>query len=112
MASNVTVTISVLFAIDLEAMEPICSKCFPGNMLGLTAYESFIQENGITRGIIVADKGFPASAARRQFLDNPDLHYLNPIKRNSALIGAHSMLDFTGMLPGNDGVTYRKEKCT
>ena len=104
--------ISVLFAFDLEAMEPICSKCFPGNMLDLTAYESFIRENGITRGIIVADKGFPASAAQNQFRENPDLHYLNPIKRNSKIIVTHAMLDFTGILPGNDGITYRKEKCS
>ena len=103
--------ISVLFAFDLEAMEPICSKCFPGNMLDLTAYESFIRENGITKGVIVADKGFPASAAQDQFRENPDLHYLNPIKRNSTLIGTHALLDFTGILPGYDGITCRKEKC-
>jgi hypothetical protein len=103
--------ISVMFAFDLEAMEPICSKCFPGNMLDLTAYESFIRESGITKGIIVADKGFPASAAQDQFRENPDLHYLNPIKRNSKLIVTHTMLDFIGILPGYDGITYRKEKC-
>lgn len=45
--------ISVLYAFDLESMEPVCSKCFPGNML-----------------------------------------------------------DFTGILPGYEGITYRKEKCT
>ena len=104
--------ISVLFAFNLEAMEPICSKCFPGNMLDLTAYESFIRENGITKGIIVADKGFPASAVQDQFRENPDLHYLNPIKRNSTLIRTHAMHDFTGILPGGDGITYRKEKCS
>jgi len=103
--------ISVLFAFDLEAMEPICSKCYPGNMLDLTAYESFIRENRVTKGIIVADKGFPSSAAQDQFRDNPNLHYLNPIKRNSALIGTYSMLDFTDILPGDGSVTYRKEKC-
>ena len=104
--------ISVLFAFDLEAMEPICSKCFPGNMPDLTAYESFIRENSITKGIIVADKGFPASAAKEQFHKNPDLHYLNPIKRNSKLIGTYSLLDFLDILPGDDGITYRKEKCS
>ena len=103
--------ISVIYAFDLEAMEPVCSKCFPGNMLDMTAYEAFIEENGIKRGIIVADKGFPSSAAERQFRDNPDLHYLNPVKRNSKLIERHRMLDFTGILGGADGITYRKEKC-
>jgi hypothetical protein len=107
-----TKDISVLFAFDLEAMEPICSKCFPGNMLDLTSYESFIKENGITKGIIVADKGFPASAVKDQFRECPDLHYLNPIKRNLTLIGTYAMLNFTGILPGNEGITYRKEKCS
>ena len=104
--------ISVLFAFDLEAMEPICSKCFPGNMLDLTSYKAFISENGITKGIIVADKGFPSTAAEQQFRDHPDLHYLNPIKRNSKLIGRHHMMDFTGILDGFDWITFRKEKCS
>ena len=104
--------ISVLYAFDLEEMEPVCSKCFPGNMLDSTSYSAFIQENHITKGIIVADKGFPESSAHDQFEANPDLHYLNPIKRNSKLIERHNMLDFTGILTGYEGITYRKEKCT
>lgn len=102
--------ISVLFAFDLEAMEPICSKCFPGNMLDAASYEAFIKENQITKGIIAGDKGFPESAAH-EFESHPDLHYLKPIKRNSKLIARHSMLDFTAILPGYEGITYRKEKC-
>lgn len=104
--------ISVLYAFDLEEMEPVCSKCFPGNMLDATSYSAFISENGIKKGIIVADKGFPESAAHEQFEANPDLHYLNPVKRNSKLIERHRMLDFTGILPGYEGITFRKEKCT
>lgn len=103
--------ISVLFAFDLEEMEPVCSKCFPGNMLDCNSYEAFIAENGITKGLVVADKGFPSSAAHEQFESNPDLHYLNPIKRNSKLIGRHKMMEFTGVLPGYEGVLYKKEKC-
>ena len=103
--------ISVLYAFDLEEMEPVCSKCFPGNMLDATSYSEFIRENNITKGIIVADKGFPESAAHEHFESNENLHYLNPIKRNSKLIERHNMLDFTGILPGYDGITYRKEKC-
>lgn len=104
--------ISVLYVFDLEEMEPVCSKCFPGNMLDATSYKAFIAENGITKGIIVGDKGFPESAAHEHFEQNPDLHYLNPIKRNAKLIERHRMLDFTGILPGYEGITYRKEKCT
>ena len=103
--------ISVLYAFDLEAMEPVCSKCFPGNMLDATAYGAFIAENRITKGIIVGDKGFPESAAHEHFAANEDLHYLNPVKRNSRLIERHHLLDFTDILPGYEGITFRKEKC-
>ena len=104
--------ISVLYAFDLESMEPVCSKCFPGNMLDATAYGTFIAENKITKGIIVGDKGFPELAAHEHFVANENLHYLNPIKRNSKLIERHHMLDFTGILPEYEGITFRKEKCT
>lgn len=102
--------ISVLYAFDLEAMEPVCSKCFPGNMLDATAYESFIKENGITKGIIVGDKGFPQSAAKAEFSAHPDLHYLNPVKRNAKAIIDYNLLDFTGILEDNNSVLYKKEK--
>lgn len=48
--------ISVLYAYDIERGEPVCSKCFPGNMLDSTAYEAFIADNGIRKGIIVGDQ--------------------------------------------------------
>ena len=103
--------ISVLFAFDLEEGELICSKCFPGNMLDLTAYETFISETGIHKGIIVGDKGFPESAARAYFKNNPDLHYLNPIKRNSKTIAQNNLFSYDGILDGHDNVLFKKVKC-
>ena len=103
--------ISVLYAFDLELMEPICSKCFPGNMLDLVSYEAFISENGITKGIIIADKGFPASAAGEYFKKHPDLHYLNPIKRNATVIDTYQLMDFVYILKGHEGITYNKKQC-
>ena len=103
--------ISVMFAFDLEKMEPVCSKCFPGNMLDITSYESFIADNGIKKGIIVADKGIPASAAKEQFDNNPDLHYLNPIKRNAKVIETYNLHQYEGVLADREGILYRKIKC-
>ena len=103
--------ISVLYAFDLELMEPMCSKCFPGNMLDLVSYEAFIAENGITKGIIVADKGFPESAAGEYFKNHPDLHYLNPIKRNAKVIDSYQLMDFVSILEGYEGITYSKKQC-
>ena len=98
--------ISVIFAFDLEEMEPVCSKCFPGNMLDAVAYESFIIENGITQGIIVADKGFPESSAEKQFELNPNLHYINPIKRNLKVIEEYNLTERDNLLDGFEDVTY------
>jgi hypothetical protein len=103
--------ISVLYAFDLELMEPVCSKCFPGNMIDATSYGAFIEENRITKGIVVADKGFPSSAAWEYFQRHPDLHYLNPLKRNSKLTVEYRLLEFTGILDGYEGITYNKKKC-
>jgi len=102
--------ISVLYAYDLEAEEPVCSKCFPGNMLDVTAYNEFISVHHITKGIVVADKGFPQSAAKQHFQENPDLHYLNPLKRDSRMASDLHMLEFTALLGGYEGITYRKER--
>lgn len=103
--------ISVLFAFDLEEMEPICSKCFPGNMLDCTSYEEFITENKIENGILVGDKGFPFSSSKEYLKNHPNLHYLNPIRRNSKMIEKYNLYEYTGILQNYDNVTYKKVKC-
>lgn len=102
--------ISVMYAFDLEAREPVCSQCFPGNMLDITAYEDFLKQNHITKGLIVSDKGIPATAAEKHFGNNPDLHYLNPLRRSSRLIETHCMLDFDMILPSDSNITCRKAR--
>ena len=102
--------ISVMYAFDLDIMEPICSQCYPGNMLDINAYEDFISKCGVKRGIIVSDKGIPASAAENHFGLNSELHYLNPIKRNSKFISTHDMHDYDGILSDRDGILYKKVK--
>lgn len=103
--------ISVLYAFDLEEQEPVCSKCFPGNMLDVTAYGAFMEECGVEKGLVVADKGFPASVAAEHRARHPGLHYLNPVKRNSRFTQTHRMLDFDAPLPGREGVLCRKAEC-
>lgn len=103
--------ISVLYAFDLEQMEPICSQCFPGNMLDATSYEDFISNNHIQRGIIVADKGFPASGAKSHFDKNPELHYMNPLKRNSKYIEKYKLYEYEGLLNGYENISYKVVFC-
>lgn len=101
--------VSVLYAYDIEVMEPICAGVFPGNSTDAASYRSFIRDNDLKRGIIVADKGFPPGSIKEELNERPDLHFLTPIKRNDARIANNNMLDFEGVLSGlNDHVVYKK----
>ena len=102
--------ISVIYAYDLEAKEPICAEVFPGNSIDAISYKSFILDNDIRQGIIVADKGFPPVQIIKELSDRPDLHFLTPIKRNDKRIYNNDMLTFSGVLEGiEDHVLYKKQ---
>ena len=102
--------VSVLYAYDIEAMEPICAEIFPGNSIDATSYKSFIRDNNIQKGIIVADKGFPPSQISDELAERPNLHFLTPIKRNDMRIANNKMLSFEGVLTGiGDHVLYKKK---
>lgn len=103
--------VSILYAYDIEKMEPICAEVFPGNSIDATSYPAFIRDNDIQQGIIVADKGFPPSKIKKELKERPNLHFLTPIKRNDVRIAEHEMLSFEGMLQGVEGhILYKKEK--
>lgn len=103
--------ISVLYAYDIEKMEPVCAEVFPGKYIDMSAYPDFIRDNQIHKGIIVADKGFPPSAIRKELEENPDLHFLTPLKRNDTRIYTNKMLEFTGPLQGcGKRVLYKKQQ--
>ena len=92
--------ISVLYAYDIELMEPICAEIFPGNSIDASSYPAFIRDNNIWKGIIVADKGFPPSKIEDLLKERPELHFLTPIKRNDKRIAEYSMLAFEDVLEG------------
>lgn len=103
--------ISVLYAYDIELMEPICAEVFPGNCIDASSYPAFIRDNDIRSGIIVADKGFPPSKIKEELKERPDLHFLTPIKRNDTRISDNDMLSFEGVLTGIDGhILYKKKQ--
>jgi len=101
--------VSVLYAYDIEVMEPICAEVFPGNSIDASSYASFIRDNDIKKGIIVADKGFPPLKIQEELQRRPDLHFLTPIKRNDIRISNYDMLSYEGILDGiGDHVLYKK----
>jgi len=101
--------VSVLYAYDIEEMEPICAEVFPGNSIDASSYKAFIRDNDIKKGIIVSDKGFPPGKIRDELQKRPDLHFLTPIKRNDTRISNNDMLTFEGILEGiGNHVLYKK----
>lgn len=103
--------ISVLYAYDIELMEPVCAEVFPGNSIDASSYPAFIRDNDIRKGIIVADKGFPPSRIREELKERPELHFLTPIRRNDVRIADNNMLSFEGVLKDTDAhVLYKKQR--
>lgn len=94
--------ISVLYAYDIEKMEPVCADVFPGNSVDSTSYESFVRENNITKGTILADKGFPPNQIREWLKNHPDLHYITPVKRDDQRIRKYSLNIYDTMLRGTE----------
>ena len=103
--------ISVLYAYDLEKMEPVCAEVFAGNRIDASSFATFIRDRKINKGIIVADKGFPPSKIQDELKTRPDLHYLIPIKKSDIRIKNNEMLNFQGVLSDIDEqVHYTKKK--
>lgn len=103
--------VSVLYAYDIEKMEPVCAEVFPGNSIDASSYPAFIRDNDIRRGILVGDKGFPPSKIRDELKDRPELHFLTPIRRNDVRISDNDMLSFEGIITGiAEQVVYKKKQ--
>ena len=79
-------------------------------MLDMTTYSDFIEKNGIKSGIILSDNGFPQSQVAKCFERNPDLHYLNHVRRISTLARTNDMYSYAGILKGHPEITYRQSK--
>ena len=101
--------VSILYAYDVELGEPVCATVYPGNVIDQSAFSSFVRDNSIDRGILVADKGFHISKIRKELAERPDLHYLAPLRRNDLRIKRHEMTKWEGILPGIEGeVLFKK----
>lgn len=103
--------ISIIYAYDIDTMEPICAQVFAGNIIDAKAYRIFIKNNNIIRGVIITDKGFPPSKIKYILSLYKDLHFMTPLKRNDKRIIDYNMLCFDGVLNGIERrVLYKKIK--
>jgi hypothetical protein len=77
--------ISLVYAYDLESMEPLGAKVWGGNVLDQSSFISTIDDLGIKRGMIIADKGY-FNEGNLEALRARNMKYLLPLKDNSDYI--------------------------
>ena len=77
--------VSVLYAYDIELMEPVCAEVFPGNSIDASSYPAFIRDNDIRKGIIVADKGFPPSRIEEELSTGKERLLNHSLKRANSM---------------------------
>lgn len=89
---------SLLYACDVETMDPICAEAFPGSSIDVSAYKRFLRDRRIERGIIVSNQGFSIRSLDTELQDKPELHYLTPIRGDDIRVRNNEMLSFQGTL--------------
>jgi hypothetical protein len=97
----------IMYGYSLNRKEVVCSEVFPGNMVDQRAVKSFLEDNGISKGLIVADKGFPPGAIV-DGIRGTDVHYLLPLKRGSLKISENMMYEYDGTLSNGRRKLYKK----
>lgn len=100
--------ILLMYAYSTETKQPLCSKVYPGNMVDQRAVPDFIEDFGIKKGIIVADKGFTRESVMDAVLSNKGLHYLLPLKRDADEIDKLDLYTYDSRLDGECGIQCKK----
>ncbi|MBQ8179004.1 MAG: transposase [Candidatus Methanomethylophilaceae archaeon] len=100
--------VSVMMAYDVDVMEPVCANVYPGNLTDKAVFRDFIESNRVHRGVVITDRGFKYGSAKQVFLDNPDLHFLIPLDRDSKVIDEYNVLCTDRTLANRPAVAGRK----
>lgn len=82
--------INLMYIFDKESHSPTYYRLLPGNIREVKSFQLSIKESGLSKAVIIADKGF-YSKANIQELDDSGLFYIIPLQRSSALINYQPM---------------------
>ena len=85
--------INLMYIYSSKTNQPLFYKLLNGNTREVSGFKNFLIESGINDAILIADKGF-YSKANIKLLENNNLQYIIPLKRNDNLID-YSKLDET-----------------
>ncbi len=101
--------ISVLYAYDADAEEPVCARAHEGRSVDLYDCRHFVQRHDLGRGAIVVDEELAREAARDIACGNAGLHFISRLDRDDRLVLEHAMFAFEDRLPEHSEVLYRKK---
>ncbi len=100
----------LVYAFNLERMEPLCAEIFPGTCIDPFSYASLIRDNDIKAGVIIADSGFQCGSVKDGLPNRLSPHYLRRVKGNDPRIANNEMLSLQGVLEHPAGKFHYSKK--
>ncbi len=79
---------NLLYLYSSQTHQPIYFRLLPGNIREVRAFKSALQDIGLTKAVVIADKGF-YSQKNIDMLRSERLHFIMPLRRN------HSLIDYS-----------------
>jgi len=76
--------VNLLYAFACESKSPAYYRIIAGSVRDISAFKLSITETGLENMVVVADKGF-SSELNFNMLDEANIKYIIPLKRNSSL---------------------------
>ena len=101
--------VNIMTAYSYNRREQIASRVYPGNMVDQRIVADFVDILELTKGLVVADRGFPPEAVRDALRGRPGIDYLVPLERDRLVITDLHLREFTDVLPG-EGIACRTEE--
>lgn len=77
--------VNVLYLFSLDRMSPVYFRVLVGSVTSVSSVKLTMQESGAKNAVLIGDKGF-YSKSNVDALEAERMHYILPLKRDSALI--------------------------
>lgn len=76
---------NLLYIYSSSLLQPVFYRLYAGNLREVTGFKICLQESGLDDAVVIADKGF-YSEANIQAMNQENLRYIIPLKRDNRLI--------------------------
>ncbi len=106
--------VNLVVVFGLKEREPGFFRIVPGSIRDVSLFKRTLEEAGISAAVIICDKGF-YSEENIRFLEDNNLRFIMPLKRNSSLIDYSPLIsgrrrDFGGYFLFEKRVIWYSEK--